>query len=269
MATWRVIGEGFQRFSGNQSTRSSATVVYVTDDLTMDSAGNHEQLTVDQIENDVGLPTYTGIAEDGTGYAPRGTILLGKRLIAGPSRGCAAVALEYGPPSRFRGGFYGGVTFNFTFDTKFVTPKYKRMLSLNNGRGLYVRQDDEKQERAVALFTQVKTVTQPNPPAIDNFIADIAKNYGKGYVRYNIPCILMEARAAMSPGSPAIVEYRFMSKAPVLAKPRDEVKGYGLELPALDWLEDYGEQIDEATGYVEAVRVRRLPEMYQEGAPLP
>jgi hypothetical protein len=269
VATWRIAGDNFQREVGLLFTRSSATIVFVTDDLTVNASGDNEQFTTDQIENDVGLPVMDGVAANGTGYAPAGTILLAKRLVAGPSRGCAAVACVYGPPSRYRGGRYGGTVVNFKTDFSFVIPRYVQMLALNNGNGLYVKLPQKRSSRAVAVFYETRTFTPPTQVAVDDLIFKVARNFDKGYVRNNIPCILKDARISLAPGSPGFVEYRFEASAPVKAIPADVSLGYGLAVPTLDWCEEYGEKLSEDGRYVESIRVVGLPELYDPGEPLP
>jgi hypothetical protein len=269
VATWRIAGDNFQREVGLLFTRSSATIVFVTDDLTVNASGDNEQFTTDQIENDVGLPVMDGVAANGTGYAPAGTILLAKRLVAGPSRGCAAVACVYGPPSRYRGGRYGGTVVNFKTDASFEIPRYQRLLVLGNGLGIYLKLGQDRTTRAVAVFYETRTFTPPTQVAVDDLIFKVARNFDKGYVRNNIPCILKDARISLAPGSPGFVEYRFEARAPVKAIPASDEFGFGLDVPALDWCEEYGEVLDETARNVVGIRVVGLPELYDPGEPLP
>jgi len=268
MATWLPTHNGFQRQIGTFNN-SGMTLVYVTDELTTDTNNNVTTLKPSDIEADVPASTETG--NENTLHPP-GTILLYKRLIAGPSRGCAAVACVFGPPTRFTGSRFSGTRFSTTFQ-RFRIPKYQQILSLSGGRGAYRKlpftRFDGKGGRPIVVIQQTKAVTPPNEVAIDDFIASIAKNYGRGYVIHNIPCIFVDSNVLMTPGSPTIVTYTFHAPAPVKEYPRNPADGFELALPPLGFCQDYAEILDPTTKLVVGVRAKELSEDYQQGDPLP
>lgn len=232
--------------------RNRAVGLWYTDDITR--VGN--KTAVDISETVDGLPINLGQPYPDPNLP--GAICVSKRLIQSPSSGKAFVQVSYDSANRFGSAQYGGTTSRARLEPWRV-PKATAY------PGSPVRYDIKWVEMGTRGVIEIYDVKYMSSNQETSVIQAVALNTGKGYVVKGIPVILAGADTLTRPGSLMRVVYRYEIKAGT--KAIDPNNGFDLSIPALNIGEEH--VVVYLLSGAPSVGVKTLPDLYDEGAPLP
>lgn len=266
--TWKPIRTS--RIREKTLTGNTETLLYYANDITQTADAQGRLLTDDRvqsIEDDVPVTAnHPDIA-----HMP-GAILLRRRLVAGPSNGKAVVAVTWGQPPPFRGGATSSIL--ITEGPGDPIRYYKSLLFYVNPithKKVYQITREIGNLRAQLRIVETKPLGAASLTTYGIYAGLIASNYGQGYVKAGIPCILRTAQLSTSSSNQLFVRYEFYSTARVRGLPVDKTRGFALAHPNLDYLEEWIPQYDDAMNPQEIVAIGKLTaaDQYDEGGQLP